>query len=482
VATGRQVRNLGELGQPLEISPDGSNVAHAAGTDVVIADSGTGEPLRRLTGPDEVIRQIRFSADGSRVVAVAEDSSATVWATSTGNLVETIPLAVGTKGRPGDARLGRDGHTVFVVVEGGLMALDLRGDRRYVRRVAPPDDAGIPVEAMQRYPSPDGSRIALAVRYDSETRNQSQREELTFLTSVDGDVAETTGEAWLDEGGRVHAWSPDGSRFALVEAGSRQLAVRDSRSGELLVRRGLGAAHLVLYDPSGDRLLVQQDAGLRLLDAATLEPLTPPVGVPGRRTEVVAPVPGADDAVLVTAPALGGTHNRWGAARQWSLVDVRTGELIREGRLQHNVSSAVVSPDGERLAVSSSDGLEIVELDTGQTLRAVDLGASHETEGRHLTWSGDGERVATNDSSGRVSLWDGRTSELLGTVRPGDVNSATTFLDDRTLLIAGWDGAVYEWDTSLAHAADFACSIVGRGLNAEEWRAAFGSRPRQRVC
>jgi DNA-binding SARP family transcriptional activator/WD40 repeat protein len=482
VATGRQVRNLGELGQPLEISPDGSTMAYANGTDVVLADSRTGEPLRRLKGPEETIRQIRFSADARRVVAVAEDSTATVWETTNGNLLERIPLTVGTKGRPGDARLGRNGETAFVIVEDGLMALDLRGDQRYVRRVAPPDEAGIPISDSQRYPSPDGSRIAVA-RYYPETNSQLERDELTFLTAVDGEVAETIGEAWLDEGGSVRAWSPDGARFALVEAGSRQLAVRDSGSGELLVRGGFEGAHIVVYHPSGDRLLVQEDVGVRLVDAATLEPLTPPVSAPGRRTELLAPVPGGDRAVLVTAPALGGVNNRWGAARQWSLVDVRTGELIREGRLQHNLSSAVVSPDGERLAVGSSDGLEIVELETGRSLHSVDLGASHETEGRHLAWSGDGERVATNDSSGRVSLWDGRTSQLLGTVRPGDVDSATTFLDDdRTLLIVGWDGAVYEWDTSLAHAVDTACGIVGRGLTEAEWRASFGGRPYQRIC
>jgi hypothetical protein len=62
-------------------------------------------------------------------------------------------------------------------------------------------------------------------------------------------------------------------------------------------------------------------------------------------------------------------------------------------------------------------------------------------------------------------------------VRPGEVNSATTFLDgDRTLLIACWDRSVYEWDTSVQHALDTACDIVDRGLSEAEWQAAFGGR------
>ena len=81
-----------------------------------------------------------------------------------------------------------------------------------------------------------------------------------------------------------------------------------------------------------------------------------------------------------------------------------------------------------------------------------------------------------------MSLWDGTTGALLGTVDFGDGAAAPTFLDDQTLLLPYPDGSTYEWHTSPAYAVDTACRIVGHGLTTEEWRVAFGDRPYEDVC
>jgi WD40 repeat protein len=287
---------------------------------------------------------------------------------------------------------------------------------------------------------------------------------------------------WDGDDESLQDWTPQGDRLAFVDRQHR-LRVVYASSGSVLATRRLPGLSSVEYDGQGDTLLADVEEGVVLLDAWTLEPVTEPASLDGRRNELVVLGPGDDTVVLLTTKELGGDYDAFGAARRWTLVDLETGETLRQGRLRYSAQSAALSPDGRRLAVGSADGLELVDLRTGRTRSAADLGAGHETEGRHVTWSGDGTLVTTGDSSGRVSLWDGRTSALLGTIRPGATYTSSVFLeDDRTLLIAAWDGAVYEWDTSVDHAVETACRIVGSGLDEARWRAAFGSRPYKQAC
>ncbi len=474
VATGREVDDLGRLGQPLEVGPRGTTFAHASGTDVVIARTATGVPVRRLTGPQQAIRQIRWSRDGRRVLAVAEDRTVSVWEVSSGRLLERLRLGSGLWA---DARFSHDATKVFVATDIGLMVFDLDGGERYVRRVAGPDPQPVPAGWVSRYPAPDGSTVAVAVWDPVE-----QRTDLSFVHRGTGRTVRAAVPGWDGDNESLQDWTPQGDRLAFVD-GQGNLRVVYASSGSVLATsrpRGLSS---VEYDGQGDRILADVEGGVVVLDAWTLEPVTEPVSLDGRRNELVVLGPGDDTAVLVTTKELGGDYDFFGAARRWTLVDLVTGEGLRQGRLRYSAQSAAVSPDGRRLAVGSADGLELVDLRTGRSRRSADLGAAHETEGRHVTWSGDGALVTTSDGSGRVSLWDGRTSALLGTIRPGESGSSSVFLEDnRTMLIAAWDGAVYEWDTSVGHAVQTACRIVGSGLDEARWRAAFGSRPYQQVC
>ena len=54
--------------------------------------------------------------------------------------------------------------------------------------------------------------------------------------------------------------------------------------------------------------------------------------------------------------------------------------------------------------------------------------------------------------------------------------------DDSTIVIATDSGGLYYWDTSTAHAIEFACRLAGRDLTEAEWRQDFGDRPWQPTC
>ena len=66
--TGELTDRRRDGGQGLEVSPDGRTLAYGLGADVLLSDAGTGEIRQRLTGAQEPIGRIGFSADG-RLVA-----------------------------------------------------------------------------------------------------------------------------------------------------------------------------------------------------------------------------------------------------------------------------------------------------------------------------------------------------------------------------------------------------------------------------
>jgi WD domain, G-beta repeat len=151
---------------------------------------------------------------------------------------------------------------------------------------------------------------------------------------------------------------------------------------------------------------------------------------------------------------------------------------VHEGRLALEALYADFSPDGERVAVSDTDRVGVLEVETGEWLRRPVDG--HEEGIPLLAYSPDGSLLASGGRDGRVGLWDGRTGDLLGTILPGRPNTPVMveFLPDgHTVLISSLDGALYTWDTRVQTWIDHACAVAGRNLTQDEWHDAFGDRP-----
>ena len=88
--------------------------------------------------------------------------------------------------------------------------------------------------------------------------------------------------------------------------------------------------------------------------------------------------------------------------------------------------------------------------------------------------------VVVGGANGAVSVWDGRTGELLAslTAEPTNGTVRPTILDDgHTAMLTSPDGAVYTWDIRPESWVESACKIAGRNLTEDEWRDAFGDRP-----
>ncbi len=224
------------------------------------------------------------------------------------------------------------------------------------------------------------------------------------------------------------------------------------------------------------------NGGVAVLDAETLRPLTEPVRLEGRYLSVEGFGSTEDSAILTTADEPRAAFD-FTLIQRWALVDVESGAVARGGELTVPPHSSAVAPDGDRLAVAGAGQVEIVDLASGDSRISGDVGVEAESEGEQLAYSRDGSLLVSADNTGRVSLWDGRSAELLGTVAPSSEMSSPVFLaDDRTVLIPAWDGAVYEWDTRIEHAMDFACDVVGHGYTRPKWQQLLPNHPFEETC
>jgi WD40 repeat protein len=258
-----------------------------------------------------------------------------------------------------------------------------------------------------------------------------------------------------------------------------RLKVWNWRNERLVGSRRLAASH-VAYTGDGSRLFVVAPQGLGLLEVEDLRPASAWVEMTDRVTDAALGA-GDETAVVITA-APNDSVLGYTVTDRWSEVDLRTGEAVRSGRLQLPGAFLVLSPDRSRMAVSGPDGVEVVDLATGASTVSNDRTGAAESEGQLPAFSPDGGLIATSDGPGRVSLWDGRTAELLGTVQPGDSQVQPLFLDEETLFLQYSDGAAYIWNTSEEHALETACRILGGGLDRAQWRAWFGDREYVDVC
>jgi hypothetical protein len=142
-----------------------------------------------------------------------------------------------------------------------------------------------------------------------------------------------------------------------------------------------------------------------------------------------------------------------------------------------------VSSHPEQVAVGGENGeVALMDVRTGATISTTL--AAHPVSTAWIAWSPDGSRFVSTGSGGTVSLWDGHTGELLGTItNPEQVLSNAAFVDNAdTVVVVTYTDGLYVWDTSHRHAVEFACAAAGRELSEAEWRQWFGSRPFRPTC
>ena len=115
---------------------------------------------------------------------------------------------------------------------------------------------------------------------------------------------------------------------------------------------------------------------------------------------------------------------------RWSLP---TGAKARFGK--GSISDIKCFPDGNKIAVATTVGTWIYDVQTGEE---IDLLRAHATYVRSVAFSPDGNLFATGNNDGSIELWDTQTGENKATlVGHGGGVSSVAFSPKAQILASG---------------------------------------------
>jgi WD40 repeat protein len=419
---------------------------------------------------------LAFSPDGDRVAVVGTEA-VTVLDRSTLAPV-TGPITVA---RPRTARFSADGGQVAVGGEGRVLVWDLEEDRR-VDELVGMEEAVVGLVSI-----PEG-RFLVAT---ASTVSEWQLDRVPPLAAAVGDGTDVLA---VDDGGTRYGPLPDGPGLRVTTADEETTAVAlanppcavdpapgggavvvstgaatelrrlpggrvlASLSDELALRACTAGA--TAFSPDGDRLAaVGSDGGTAVWDVRSGEV------VADGRTEAGATSVGwsGDGRSLVTGGATG-TLRAWDGA---SLEEATTVPLAAGSPISGVESVA----GGDRVVATVASG-EIVVVDLGDG----------DTVGKPFKWGGtdlrgglvspDGRLLAAMGTNGNLRLWDVPTHTVLGpglrAFAPG-ATSGLVFTGDDELATWDGEGAALRWRVDVDAWAETACGLAGRPVTEDEW-------------
>ncbi|MDB5308673.1 MAG: translocation protein TolB [Gemmataceae bacterium] len=398
--------------------PDGKTIV-ASDTDgtTTLYHLAGGKPVFRVTHGGE-LSGLAVRPDGKMIATAGNGAAPRVklWEIGQTDPLAEIPDASGPV-----AFIGTD--QLVVTKAGGVGVYDLK-KRSCVRE--------LPGAAGAFAISPDGKKLATA-------GNGGLRVRIWDLTT--GGQLHADGDALPDPA--VMAPSPDGRSLFVIAAGNAFVW----RVGEAMPRpAGTFPTAVATAAAGGGKLVVATGLGLAIW--AEFDPSRP---LPAKPT-LTAEVPGTVVTALAVSP-----DGKWVAystpLRRITLLDATDGKTQRTLSLQTTASALTFSPKGDGLVVLGRDGF----------LRRWQLGADGAGDrevwklrvqrGHHgaVAISPDGGRIAAS-SSGRMSVVDTTDGhELFALERPGidgTFTSAAFSPDGRFLItgLGGTDGVLQVWE------------------------------------
>ena len=417
--------------------------------EVALRLAGQSLPETVVRGHDQAVRRVRFSPDGSQLLATFGDGTAGVWPADgrgdptvlspPGSRVRTVVLnqdgtRVASATFDGTVRISRvDGsEPVELQDEGSSVAFSPDGRlltvRNRIARIWPADLQGEPTQLGRGVGSgvdfsPDSSRV-VAVDVDLDV----------WIWSVDG--REEVRLPHLTARVRNAMFSPDGARVVTTASDDTvRVWQADGASlpTELERQDGAQAAEVrlrsAIFDPGSTHVLALYSDGLALLwpaDGAG-EPL------PLWNDTAVSWAEFSPDGTRIAAAGAEGT-----------LFLARLGipGLTMLGEQAGPITDLAFSPDGTRVVTGSADG----------TVRVWPVRAGgvtftgHEGPVRSAEFSRDGRLVVTGSGDDTARVWwaDG-TGEPVPLPHESAVSTATFDRNSSLVLTATEDGVVRIW-------------------------------------
>jgi WD40 repeat protein len=310
----------------LDVSGDGKLVVLTGDGSARLWDISTGQPLGQPMKVQGVVRDIRFSPDGSRVLTCGPSNTAQLW-----NVPDGSPAAppITRYRQVADGAFSPDGKLMVIASAEELTLWDAH-DGHSIGTLATTTGCG--QVFMLRF-SPDGGRLLVGAEFGEALFDVARRA--------------PAGPALPTDPNYVGAFSPDG-RLAVTGSVGGFVRLFESATGQRSGARLSCPSYItaLAYAPNGQTFAAGTvDGNIRLWDAATRLPVYDalPIGSP-----VTALDYSADSQLLLAG-------SREGSARLWH---VPTGRQIGATVVQ---SSAIVAaafiPNSARAITGSFDGL-----------------------------------------------------------------------------------------------------------------------------
>jgi WD40 repeat protein/class 3 adenylate cyclase len=477
------------------VSPDGRSLAY--GTEdgrLVLVDLATGEHRDALGRHTAAITGVGFSPDGRTIVSTGDDRDVFVWEAASGELREILH---GHAGRVFGPTFDATGDTAFTVgLDGKVIAWDLTGERRLAERSTWAGNADLdPGGDLTLAVSPDGSSIAMRAsdddvvvldagspepRWRRDPWSQKRFERLVsqqpesyrpFVTAAISSVA----------------FSPDGSTLA-VSGEHQEVVLYDATDGTELRRWSasrVGWVNGLSFAPDGDLVTSADDGRVTIWDPST--------GRAIRRMQVTPFYADGDayDGAAVSAMVSPDGHRlavttfKRNDSYFLRVIDLVSGKELWGGkRTDLWYSVAAWSPDSTTIATGGfqSGDLLLWDAATGRRLGEPVRASAGFVQSVGFAW--DGALVVTGATDGTVRLFDTATHKQVGSNLPGVDNMGTwaSVLPGDRLLALVQNGDAFTWDLDPGRWSAQACRVANRALTRSEWRAFLPDRPYQPAC
>jgi WD40 repeat protein len=451
-----------------------------------------GQPLR---GAPDDLRGLTFSPDGRRL-AVCGGAAIVLWDLQERSVLDTIRVNSPNRCRAGFAAGGR--QLVFAA-GGSIITWDI-GRRRAPRADPVPSVSDGPAEGGEDQekptvtsftPSPDGTKaLVMSDQVDPPMLWDLRRG--TRLASLPEDV-HFVNEVTFSQNGRALAIATDTSTQIVQVAGlvpgrilsghkGDVLSAALSPDGRTLAAGGEdGTIALFQADSLGALPVSPLDAAFRgdggqLLTASFEEGMQAWDVAAGKATATLSAPPGRPDSNTSftadghrLAVAADGPE---GTILLWDIADEPPAEPWAEGN--NDWANPAFSPDGRWLAVDSSSGVELWDV---QARRPVTTLARHSD----AVFSPDSRFLATSVGTSEVAVLRVADLARIATLDAGVPSDALRFSPDSQLLATSGDGvSLQRFDAPWAER--HVCGLVGRELTRQEWKDHVRGRDYQPVC
>lgn len=406
---------------------------------VYAVSGGSSFVLYESAGRVDEIYSVRFSPNGSRLLATTADGTCVWWDSESWKRVERVRVAdhilyataISPDGKL--VALAASGRTVYIVDATAQPRRQLRGHEGHVLSVCF---------------DPSGSRIASASR-DETIRlwNVGTGEMLAVLGGHAGPV-------------NAVAWSPDGS---LIASGSADSTVRlwdgERRAAVAVLEGHTNFVYPVVFSPDG--ALVASggwDNEIRIWDPVTSQSRV----LAGHGKEITS-LSFSPDSKRIASGSFDFT------IRLWDLHGATKPKMLTGH--EEVVYGVAFSPDGARLASASWD--KTIRLWNAATGQMETVLSDHSDQVYCIAFSHDGRLLASGSADRTVRLWDVQTDRPVQVVDVLEGHQDTVWSiafssDDRWLVSASRDRTIRLWDTRTGK-----CERVLRGHTGEVYGVTF---------